>query len=65
MDNIAGVFTPILIYATIFALNALLPGRWVTGYIAKPNNSEKMRYHLNGLTVFFFFGFNMVFIGIF
>jgi protein-S-isoprenylcysteine O-methyltransferase Ste14 len=68
MENIVGFFTPILIYAIIFALNALLPGRLVTGYVVKPNSAEKMRYHLNGLTVFiilffiwFLFGyFNIV-----
>jgi delta14-sterol reductase len=53
MENIVGFFTPILICAIIFALNALLPGRWVTGYVIKPNSAEKMRYHLNGFTVFF------------
>lgn len=52
MDNFAGFFTPILINAVILALNALLPGRWVTGYITKPDSAEKMRYHLNGITVF-------------
>jgi hypothetical protein len=52
MENIVGFFTPILICAIIFALNALLPGRWVTGYVIKPNSAEKMRYHLNGFTVF-------------
>jgi delta14-sterol reductase len=68
MDNIVGFFMPGLIIAIIFALNALLPGRWVTGYVTKPNSSEKMRYHLNGFTVFlilvsiwFLFGyFNIV-----
>jgi protein-S-isoprenylcysteine O-methyltransferase Ste14 len=53
MDNITGFFIPILIYVIIFALNALLPGRWVTGYVTKPNSAEKMRYHLNGFAVFF------------
>jgi protein-S-isoprenylcysteine O-methyltransferase Ste14 len=53
MDNIAGFFTPIFLILLIFILNALLPGRWVTGYVTKPNSAEKMRYHLNGLTVFF------------
>jgi delta14-sterol reductase len=53
MDKITGFFTPIFIYAVIFALNALLPGRWVSGYITKQNSAEKMRYHLNGFTVFF------------
>jgi delta14-sterol reductase len=52
MDNIIGFLSPILITSIIFVLNALLPGRWVTGYITKPNSSEKMRYHLNGFSVF-------------
>jgi hypothetical protein len=55
MDKIIGGFTPILIYAVIFALNTLLPGRWVSGYITKPDSADKMRYHLNGFTVFFIF----------
>jgi delta14-sterol reductase len=53
MDKILGFLTPILISGIIFVLNALLPGRWVTGYIAKINSTEKMRYHLNGIIVFF------------
>lgn len=53
MDRITGFFTPVLIYALIFSLNALLPGRWISGYITKPGSAEKMRYHLNGFTVFF------------
>lgn len=52
MDNIAGFLAPILINTIIFVLNALLPGRWVTGYITKPASAGKMRYHLNGLLVF-------------
>jgi delta14-sterol reductase len=53
MDKIVGFLAPILISVMIFVLNALLPGRWVTGYITKTNSTEKMRYHLNGITVFF------------
>jgi protein-S-isoprenylcysteine O-methyltransferase Ste14 len=52
MDNIKGFLTPVFITSIIFVLNALLPGRWVTGYITIPNSPEKMRYHLNGFTVF-------------
>jgi delta14-sterol reductase len=52
MDKIAGLFTPIFIAAIVFALNVLLPGRWVTGYINRPGSAEKMRYHLNGFAVF-------------
>jgi delta14-sterol reductase len=42
-----------MISMIIFIFNILLPGRWVTGYITKTNSSEKMRYHLNGIYVFF------------
>jgi hypothetical protein len=37
----------------IFVLNALLPGKWVTGCITQPNSPEKMKYRLNGILVFF------------
>ena len=53
MDKTLGFLTPILISLMIFVLNALLPGRWVTGYVTKTNSSEKMRYRLNGIIVFF------------
>ena len=53
MDKILGFLAPTLIYLTIFILNAILPGRWVTGYITKTSSTEKMRYHLNGILVFF------------
>jgi protein-S-isoprenylcysteine O-methyltransferase Ste14 len=53
MDKTLGFFTPILISVMIFILNALLPGRWVTGYITKTDSSDKMRYRLNGIIVFF------------
>lgn len=53
MDNIKGFLAPILIITLIYLLNALLPGKWVTGYIIRPGSSEKMKYHLNGLSVFF------------
>lgn len=53
MEKTIGFLTPIMIITTIFILNALLPGRWVTGYVTKTNSTEKMRYHLNGLLVFF------------
>lgn len=52
MDKIVGFFVPVFIIAIIFALNVLLPGRWVTGYITKQDSVEKMRYRLNGLYVF-------------
>jgi protein-S-isoprenylcysteine O-methyltransferase Ste14 len=53
MDRIMGVLAPVMIMAVIFILNAFLPGRWVSGYITRPGSSEKMRYHLNGILVFF------------
>ena len=51
MNEIFGFFAPVFIYIFIFILNALLPGRWVTGYINKPMSPEKQRYRLNGLWV--------------
>ena len=52
MEKVLGFITPVLIFVLIFILNALLPGRWVTGYITRPGSVEKMRYHLNGISVF-------------
>jgi len=52
MEKVLGSLTPVLIFVLIFILNALLPGRWVTGYITRPDSAEKMRYHLNGISVF-------------
>ena len=53
MDKAAGFLAPIIIYAIIFILNTVLPGRWVTGYATKPNSTEKLRYRLNGIIVLF------------
>jgi delta14-sterol reductase len=53
MDRTLGFLAPIIVSVMIFILNTLLPGRWVTGYINKINSTEKMRYHLNGILVFF------------
>jgi protein-S-isoprenylcysteine O-methyltransferase Ste14 len=53
MDKTLGFLAPVMISIFIFILNALLPGRWVTGYVSRINSTEKMRYHLNGLLVFF------------
>jgi len=52
MDKAMGFLMPVLICGLIFILNVLLPGRWVTGYITRPDSSGKMRYHLNGIYVF-------------
>ena len=53
MEQIMGFLAPVVIMAVIFILNAFLPGRWVSGYITRPGSFEKMRYHLNGILVFF------------
>ena len=53
MDKIAGFLAPVIITIIIFILNTVLPGRWVTGYVTKEGSGEKLRYHLNGLQVFF------------
>lgn len=52
MDKTLGFLTPITITLFIFIMNAILPGRWVSGYVTKKNTTEKMRYHLNGIQVF-------------
>jgi delta14-sterol reductase len=51
VEKTLGFLAPVLITLLIFALNAILPGRWVTGYITKPGSGEKMRYRLNGVLV--------------
>jgi len=51
MENVLGFLAPIIIYAVIFMLNAILPGRWVVGYATKEGSTEKLKYHLNGLLV--------------
>ncbi len=50
--NILGFLTPLIIYIFIFVLNALLPGKWVVGYVTKAGGTEKLKYRLNGLLVF-------------
>lgn len=54
MEKVIAFFVPYLLYATIFLLNGYLPGRWVYGYITRPDSSEKMKYRLNGLFVLLF-----------
>jgi len=53
MDKTVAFFVPALLYVALFLLNGYLPGRWVNGYITNPGTSEKMRYRLNGILVFF------------
>jgi delta14-sterol reductase len=52
MENILGFLTPAFVALTVFILNAMLPGKWVDGYITKTLSTEKMRYRLNGVLVF-------------
>jgi len=52
-DKTIAFIVPTLLYITLFVLNLFLPGRWVKGYITKPQSSEKMNYRLNGIIVFF------------
>lgn len=51
MQNLLGFLAPAIIYAYIFLLNVIVPGRWVTGYVTKEGSTEKLRYRLNGLLV--------------
>jgi len=53
MEKLIGFLTPPLVYFIIFVLNAVMPGRWVTGYITRQHSDEKLRYRLNGFLVFF------------
>jgi hypothetical protein len=53
MEKTLGFLAPALIYLFVFILNALMPGRWVTGYVTRTNSTEKLRYRLNGLFVLF------------
>ena len=49
MNSVLGFLAPVLVYAYIFMLNAILPGRWVTGYVTRAGSSDKLKYRLNGL----------------
>jgi protein-S-isoprenylcysteine O-methyltransferase Ste14 len=51
MDILIAFLFPTLLYAFIFVLNAVMPGRWVVGYATKPDSTEKLRYRLNGIWV--------------
>ena len=53
MENILGFLAPGIVYAYIFVLNAIVPGRWVIGYVTKTGTDEKLKYRLNGLLVLF------------
>ena len=49
MERTMGVLAPVVIIAGVFILNAYLPARRVTGYIAKPGSTEKMRYRIRSM----------------
>ena len=53
MENLLGFLAPSIIYLYIFILNAIVPGRWVIGYVTKTGTDEKLKYRLNGLLVLF------------
>ncbi len=53
MTKILGFSAPLIIAIIIFALNALLPGKWVTGYVTRKYSAGRLRYHINGIRVFF------------
>ena len=48
-----GFLYVLVIYAVVLGLHLVVPGRWVDGYVIDPNTSKPLRYHLNGLRVFF------------
>jgi delta14-sterol reductase len=51
MTQLAGFFTPWIIYAVITILHYLLPGRRVTGYVRHSQTGELLKYRLNGIFV--------------
>ena len=53
MEKLLGFLSPALVYLVIFIFNALLPGRWVSGYIYGKNSRKRLRYRLNGILVLF------------
>jgi protein-S-isoprenylcysteine O-methyltransferase Ste14 len=51
ITQLAGFFTPWIIYAVITMLHYFLPGRRVTGYVRHSQSGELLRYRLNGILV--------------
>ncbi len=47
-----GLLYVLVIYAVVFALHLVVPGRWVDGYVIDPKTNKPLRYYLNGLRVF-------------
>ena len=51
-EVIAGFLTPLVICASFLAVQLLLPGRRVPGYVTDSGTGEPRNYRLNGLLVF-------------
>ena len=51
-EAIAGFLTPLAVFAAFFAVQLVLPGRWVPGYVVDPETGEPRKYRLNGILVF-------------
>jgi delta14-sterol reductase len=51
MEKLLGFLSPAMVYILIFILNAVLPGRWVVGYVTGKDPNKKLMYRLNGLLV--------------
>jgi delta14-sterol reductase len=51
MTQLAGFFTPWIIYAVITFLHYFLPGKWTTGYVRHSQTGELLKYRLNGRLV--------------
>ncbi|MCY4112685.1 MAG: DUF1295 domain-containing protein [Chloroflexi bacterium] len=51
-EAILGFFTPLIIFAIFFAVQLILPGRRVPGYVVDPQTGEPRSYRLNGLLVY-------------
>jgi delta14-sterol reductase len=50
--DVTGLMLSSLVFLAVLALSALLPGRWVDGYVQNPATGKPLRYRLNGLRVF-------------
>ena len=51
--GVLGLISVLVVYAVVLALHLVVPGRWVDGYVLDPKTGKPLRYHLNGLRVFF------------
>jgi delta14-sterol reductase len=48
---VAGFFTPWIVYAVITGLHAILPGKWIKGYVKHDKTGGTLSYRLNGIFV--------------